>query len=210
MGEYVTRKVIYTDDGRMIDENGYSIMMDWEKPIMEIQAKQIAEQGGDILNIGYGMGFTDYEIEKYNPKSHHIIEIHPEVQNKMLELGWYKKKHVKLYFGDWTSYLYSLPKFDGIYFDTYADDNFRLLVEYLPNILKPNGKMTFFNNPKNDTMGLKYPNNIQDLVERYFKIEFHEFKIDFIDSPYRQTGDENRCYWSPFWKTYYSPILSLK
>lgn len=210
MKPFTERKLVFTDDGRILDEDGKSIMMDWEKPIMEFQAKQIAEDGGDILNIGYGMGYVDYEIQKHNPKSHHIIEIHPDIHDKMIKLGWYKKKNVKLYFGNWTSFLYSLPKFDGIYFDTWSDDDFVKLIEWLPNILKPKGKMTFFNNPKNDTEKLKYPTCIKHLVEKHFNLEIFPFEIEFIDTPYRQTGDPDRCYWSPFWKTYYSPILTLR
>lgn len=209
MNDYVKRKVIYTNDGRLLDENGKSIMMDWEKPIMEFQAKQISKPQGDILNIGYGMGFTDFEIENHSPKTHSIIEIHPDVQDKIMELGWYKKNHVKLYFGDWKFYLDKLPRFDGIYFDTWDDNDLLFLFQNIRKILKVGGKITFFNNPKDDKKKLKYPNYLQSEIEKNFDLVIEQMEIPFIDSPYRQTGDPDSCYWSPFWKTYYSPILTL-
>lgn len=210
MKPYVERKVTFTDDGRMLDEDGKSIMMDWEKPIMKFQAEQICRRGGDILNIGYGMGFMDYEIERFNPTSHTIIEIHPDVHNRIIQEGWHKKKHVNLLFGDWKKYLHDLPKFDGMYFDTWDDSDLKLLVENLKTLLKPNGVMTFFNNPKDDTDSLGYPYFIKPEVEKNLKVEFEDLSLDFIDTPLRQTGSDVSCYWSPFWKVYRSPILSLR
>lgn len=210
MKSYIEKKVIYTNDGRLIDEDGKSIMMDWEKPIMEFQAKQIAQNGGDILNVGYGMGFIDFEIEKYNPRTHHIIEIHPQVQDKMMEDGWYKKSHVKMYFGDWKVFLDRLPKLDGIYFDTWEEDFTAKFVESCVDLLKPNGILTFFNNPKDDYNSDNIPDHLKPLIEKYFDVEITSMEIPFIDNPIRQTGDEDSMYWSPYWKIYYSPLLKLR
>jgi len=208
--EYKDRKLQFTTDGRILDEDGKSIMMDWERPIMIHQAKQISKLGGDILNVGYGMGFIDFEIEKYNPKTHHIIEIHPQIQSKILDGGWYKKSHVNLYFGDWKSFLKRLPKFDGIYFDTWDEQDTQKFIEFSPNILKKNGVLSFFNNPKDDFDGDNIPDFLKSTIEQFFEIEITSLEIPFIDSPYQQTGDENRAYWDPDWKTYYSPNLKLK
>jgi protein arginine N-methyltransferase 2 len=33
--------------------------MGWEKPLMEVHAKIICSKGGDILNVGFGLGIID-------------------------------------------------------------------------------------------------------------------------------------------------------
>jgi len=120
MVPYKERDIYYTDDGRLMDGQ-FAIMMDWEKPIMEFQARQICRNGGDILNVGFGMGFFDDEVQRHQITSHHIIEIHPKVQSEMIKRGWDKKENVTLHFGDWRDIMKTLPKFDGVYIDTWDD-----------------------------------------------------------------------------------------
>jgi hypothetical protein len=36
--------------------------MGWEKPLMDIHAKIICSKGGDILNVGFGLGISYYFI----------------------------------------------------------------------------------------------------------------------------------------------------
>ena len=110
MNQYVEREIHYTDDGRLMD-GSYAIMMDWEKPVMEFQAEQICRNGGNVLNVGFGMGFIDDAIERYDIKGHTIIELHPGVQDEILKRGWAKKEHVKLLFGDWRKFLQSRCRF---------------------------------------------------------------------------------------------------
>ena len=44
-------KITYTDS------NGeWEVMMDWEDPLMAASAAYVCEGGGDILEIGFGMG----------------------------------------------------------------------------------------------------------------------------------------------------------
>jgi hypothetical protein len=38
---------------------------------------QICASGGDVLNIGFGLGLVDEEIQKHKPRSHTIVEAHP-------------------------------------------------------------------------------------------------------------------------------------
>ena len=62
---YIQQTLTYTEDGRLMDETGQAVMMDWERPIMEQAAKVITRNGGRVLNVGFGMGIIDTEIEKY-------------------------------------------------------------------------------------------------------------------------------------------------
>ena len=40
---------------KILDEKGQEIMMDWETPLMKKHAEVVTENGGDILEIGFGM-----------------------------------------------------------------------------------------------------------------------------------------------------------
>ena len=44
--QYLNQKVIYTDDGRLLDEEGNAVMMGWEIDIMEDIAKILCKNKG--------------------------------------------------------------------------------------------------------------------------------------------------------------------
>lgn len=86
--EYLKSSLRY-DDGRLLDADGEAVMMGWEKPLMErhadvlcgrtIEEAGTSDSGRDVLNIGFGLGIIDEEIQKRRPRSHTIIEAHPDV-----------------------------------------------------------------------------------------------------------------------------------
>ena len=79
---------------------GMEVMMDWEAPIMEKSAEYICESKGDILEIGFGMGICSDYIQAQGVNSHTIVEIHPQVLEKLNE--WVKDKdNVTVIEGDW-------------------------------------------------------------------------------------------------------------
>lgn len=43
----------------------------------------ICSGGGDVLNVGFGLGLVDMAIQSKNPRSHTIIEAHPDVLRKV-------------------------------------------------------------------------------------------------------------------------------
>lgn len=100
-----------------------------------------------MLNVGFGMGIIDGEIQKHAPRSHTIIEAHPDVHRHMLELGWDKKPGVNVVFGRWQDAIASLGPFDGIFFDTYGEyyEDMKDFNELLPRLLRPGGVYSFFN-----------------------------------------------------------------
>lgn len=114
---------------------------------MEKAAIKICENGGDILNVGYGLGIIDNYISQQNPNSHHIIELHPQLHQNALNSGY-----SNVYLGDWRDIIKNFKtqnkKFNGIYFDTH---NLGILDEWLDftkevdNILKPGGVYSYFN-----------------------------------------------------------------
>ena len=46
---YLKNDVTYTDDGRLLDYKGDSVMMDWEDDIMKDAAALICRDGGKFL-----------------------------------------------------------------------------------------------------------------------------------------------------------------
>ena len=74
LADYKDREIIYTKK-LLLDDNGRAIMMEWEKPLMELAAKTICKGGGKILNVGFGMGYIDDAIQKENIEHHTIMKI---------------------------------------------------------------------------------------------------------------------------------------
>lgn len=129
-----------------------SVMNDQERLIMEESAKIICKNGGDILNVGFGLGIIDSYIQQHAIDSHTIIEIHPDVIKYARELGF--DKNARICKGDWRSWVTKFNeegiKFDGIYFDTIniiEDANeWADFIKDVDTILKPGGIFSYFNN----------------------------------------------------------------
>lgn len=206
---YFEQKLTYTKDGRLMDERGYAVMMEWEDEIMKRQAEIICRNGGDILNVGFGMGMIDTYIESHRPRTHWIIEPHPDVQKKIIEDGWLKKPHVKVIFATWQDVYKHLPKFDGIYIDTW-DEVFYEFHENIENILKPDGIYSYFNNPRDDEHGLHTDPAEYQMLEHKMNMDFEAFEIDWVSDWDTQSPDGDERYWDPTWTTYYAPVFTLK
>ena len=205
---YIQQILTYTEDGRLMDETGQAVMMEWERPIMEQAAQVITRNGGRVLNVGFGMGIIDTEIEKYPITEHWIIEPHLDVYTKMLNDGWHLKPHVTILYGDWQYYMKFLPEFDGIYIDTW-DEQIWDFLKNTPNMLKKGGVLSFFNNPRGDEKGLHMSQEEYDILSRICQIDYETIELNDIDGPDKQTANGG-FYWHPDWKTYYCPIVKLK
>ncbi|CAL8103937.1 unnamed protein product [Calicophoron daubneyi] len=153
---YLNSRLEYSTDGeRLVDTSTHlAVMMDWEQPLMARHAAWICRadqkprpQELRILNVGFGMGIVDKEIQTHSPSSHVIIEAHPEVLKRMEENGWMSKSGVQVLKGRWQDAVHLLsneiaegtvPPFDGIFFDTYAEDDLDLreFHSWLPKLLR--------------------------------------------------------------------------
>jgi len=194
---YLNQKLTITPEGEIFDEEGYGVMMGFEKPLMKKTAEVICANNGDILNVGYGMGLIDNYIQSYNSNSHWIIEAHPQIKEKMCKEGWLKKPNVKCIFTKWQNVLPYLPKFDGIYIDTYGES----MLDFIKNahkLLKPNGIFSFFYNPFSPE---ELINSTFGALEQHFNKR--SIQVEFDEVPNSQ-GTEP--YWLPevkIFKLYY-------
>tara|TARA_R110000751_G_C13604191_1_gene462546 strand:+ start:37 stop:597 length:561 start_codon:yes stop_codon:yes gene_type:complete len=133
---------------KILDEKGQEIMMDWETPIMKEHAEIVTKNGGDILEIGFGMGICSNFIQQTNIKTHTIIEINDEIFNRLLEWAKYKPNVIPIK-GDWFNSIPKNKKYDGIMHDTWEDENYNNFVSIAKNYIKSKGIITYYNpNPK--------------------------------------------------------------
>ena len=123
----------------LLQNNKNQVMMEWEKSYMEACIDKLQPKG-DVLEIGFGMGYSATQIQKYKPKSHTIIEMDPMVIKRLEE--WAKDyDNIIIVEGTWQSQMKNLGKFDEIFFDDFplkVSENAlekKLLVERFPMFL---------------------------------------------------------------------------
>ena len=133
-------KILTFEDTKIIDENEFEIMMSWEDSIMKKSAEYICESKGDILEIGFGMGICADYIQAQGVNSHTIIEIHPQILER-LNTWASGKSNVTVIEGDWNS-VDGLNTYDGIFLDTYGDGNLDKFKAFATAKAKSGAKIT--------------------------------------------------------------------
>lgn len=209
--EYLAQPLQYTDDGdRLLDADKNGVMMGWELPLMIRHAEVICpSEGLRVLNVGFGLGLIDKELQKRSPAQHTIIEAHPDVYAKMLRDGWDKKPGVKILFGRWQDVVDQLEVYDGIFFDTFGEfyEDLRSFHEIVPNHLEEGGIYSYFNGlgATNQFFHAVY-NRISELElgEMGFSVEYEEMDIGLKEEEWNGV---KRAYWTL--DRYYLPICCL-
>ena len=136
-------------DNKIIDTSTkIEVMMDWEDDIMKKSAEYICHNKGDILEIGFGMGICSNYIQEQGVNSHTIIEIHPQIIDK-LKIWAEDKSNVIIVEGDWSS-VDNLSTYDGIFLDTFGDDNLDNFKDFALSKIKSGGNITYWNNEEKE------------------------------------------------------------
>lgn len=52
---YLQQRLTFRD-GAILDEAGEAVMMGWERPLMVRHGALLCQSGGDVLNVGFGLG----------------------------------------------------------------------------------------------------------------------------------------------------------
>ncbi|KAJ3195283.1 hypothetical protein HK101_000622 [Irineochytrium annulatum] len=146
---YLSNPLVFSD-GKILDSAANGVMMGWESPLMARHAIAIAPtEGLDVLNVGFGLGLIDGFLQERKPRTHTIIEAHPDVYKKMLSDGWDKKPGVRIVFGRWQDVMDQLETYDGIFFDTFGEyyEDLKEFHDHLPNLLRssPTSIYSYFN-----------------------------------------------------------------
>ena len=164
----------------LLKDNKHQVMMEWEKPYMETCIDKLQPKG-DVLEIGFGMGYSATQIQKYKPKSHTIIEMDPMVIKRLKK--WAKDyDNIIIVEGTWQSQLKNLGKFDEIFFDDFPlkvpenDLEKKLLTERFPMFLdicrfshsKSNTKVSAYIHNPEGTFKQRMNENPNYSYEEYF------------------------------------------
>ena len=154
---YVSQSLTFESDKITIDGVGDEVMMDWEHSIMSASAAYITENGGDILEIGFGMGISAGYIQSHSINSHTIVENHPQIIPKAVEWAS-NKSNVTIVSQSWYDVKDSIGTFNGVFFDTWDDDNWLMFSSSLSGFVKSGAKVTFYNKCQSESNDLNIPN----------------------------------------------------
>ena len=161
------------------------VMMSWEAPLMEKSAEYICSSKGDILEVGFGMGICADYIQAQGVNSHTIIDIHPQIIER-LKTWAEDKPNVIIVEGDWNEVSLS-STYDGIFMDTYQDDNWVQFTDFLSTTGKQGAKFSYWNG-----------NPDEENIWNFSNISFEEISITPEANKYTRITD-----------TYYMPKVVL-
>lgn len=148
------------------------VMMDWEDELMSGSAAYVTENGGDILEIGFGMGISAGYIQSHSISSHTIVENHPDIIPKAQ--SWAADKpNVTIVTGSWYDMLDDLSTYDGVFYDTYGDTDLQFFTSSLPTLVNPGAKTTWWNTLPNSESIFDFDN-----------IQYQEFVVSPPENSY--------------------------
>lgn len=176
---------------------GQQVMQDWETPLMKAMADIATESGGDVLEVGFGMGISASFIQERHPRSHTIIEFNQEVMTVFEQWrSQYPDRDIRLVRGRWQDVADTLPEVDSVFFDAYpvSEAEFEESVvnsitfaeAFIPvaaKLLRPGGVFTY------------YSNEIDSFSRRHQRFLFKHFR-SFTLSVVRSLRPPEDChYW---------------
>jgi len=143
----------YSDEELLI--NGFQVMQSWEDPYMRELANVATTNGGDVLELGFGMGISAGYIQKSNKiKRHFIIDCHPKVIRKAQKMfkDRIQAEEMVLIQSFWEDIIgkFKDNSFDGILFDTGPIDKETEFFHFFPffneahRLLRGGGVFTYF------------------------------------------------------------------
>ena len=111
------------DDLRTAPLSDEQIMEDWQLPLMEAMAAIAARAGGDVLEIGFGLGVSATCMQQHGVRSHTIIDCNPSIIERYERWrNGYPERDIRMVPGLWQDVIGGLGQFDSIFFHTYALD----------------------------------------------------------------------------------------
>lgn len=186
--DWVHTKPKFTKKSLLI--KNYQVMQRWEDGYMKSLAAVATSRGGDVLEVGFGMGISAKYIERYKKiKTHTVIECHPEViasAKKMFGKELASGK-MRLLEGFWEDITPNLPdgSFDGILFDSCPLDAPVEFFQFFPffseayRLLRKGGVFTYFSDEPRDISA----KHRAELIEAGFQPSDIKFKLCKVHPP---------------------------
>jgi len=189
----------------------HQIMMEWEKPYMEACIQKL-QPFGDVLEIGFGLGYSATEIQKFPINSYTVIECDEKTYQRALEWKKQYNHSINIIFGRWEDFYKILPKYDCAFFDDFDIKTLELckigqdlpcrnidFIKKLKNNLKNYFKFSFYC-AINKKEIQKYNNQWKKSLKDYQKnINFEEYFIN-IPKNCKYIVDQ----------TLYCPLITIK
>ena len=174
---YINETLTFEPDKIYYNDSAYGgdreVKMSWEDSLMSASAAYVCKDGGDILEIGFGMCISAGYIQSHSISSHTIIENHPQIITKAQE--WANgKSNVTIINNSWYNVKDNLSTYDGIFYDTYGDTNMNNFSSSLSSLTKIGTKVTWWNNNINESNYYNIPNvtyqtlNVNPSTNHYF------------------------------------------
>ena len=138
---YLDQTLTFESDKIYYNDSAYGgdreVMMGWEDSLMSASAAFVCQNGGDILEIGFGMGISAGYMHSHSINSHTIVENHPEIIPRAQ--AWASgKSNVNIVTGSWYDVRNNLSTYNGAFYDTFGDDDWDKFGIELPNLVKAN------------------------------------------------------------------------
>jgi guanidinoacetate N-methyltransferase len=171
-----------------LEIGGHQVMQFWEHPVMQGLAQLATRRGGDVLEIGFGLGLSAQYIVRANIHSYTVIELHPEIAQRAREWAELQTVPVKVIEAPWQIAISSLQKrYDGILFDTYPisseempQEQFMLVSPFLSEckrLLNRWGVLTYYSGETT----LFQSRHLALLLNNFSTVELH--RIDGLQPP---------------------------
>lgn len=139
------------ENGAELLIGGWQVMQAWEEPLMDVMAREAAALGGDVLEVGFGMGISAARIVAHGCATYTVIEAHPLIARRAQEWGASQKVPVTVIPGLWQDVYPAIDQqFDGILFDTYPlseRERGRTALDFIPvapKLLRSSGRLTYY------------------------------------------------------------------
>lgn len=145
------KEVVFTDKVIHLKDNERSIVMDSaSKKLMEMYSYVTCQYKANVLDIGFGMGYTANYMVKL-ASSYTVIEINPQIYEKALEWSL-NKPNVQVIYGDWYEEIPKMSQwrkqafpFNGIFMDTHDDPNYNKFEEVAKLVAAEGCILSIFN-----------------------------------------------------------------
>lgn len=136
------------------------VMEVWERPYMEALANIASEKGGDVLEIGFGLGLAARGVQKHSSvKSHTIVEANGDVFKSLQQFAADEEKagrpKIIPMHGFWVDCVETLKKngtkFDALLYDPYPQNESEqhlhhfLFGNLAKDLLRPGGRFVYCN-----------------------------------------------------------------
>ena len=160
-------------NGHNLKIENHPVMEDWEDNYMKELAGIVCARGGDILEVGFGMGISAGYIQKHDISSHTVIEANGSIYGDLLSFARSASHPVKPLFGFWQEVVPNIRtgSFDGILFDTYplteeeVHKNHFFFFKEAYRLLKSGGILTYYS----DEIDRFSPEHLKKLREAGFR-----------------------------------------